>query len=192
MTIPGLTFRRFNAVEARKVAGVVEDIYKDAYLELIVKGDVFRTPEAFMRRFDGYTRRDDSGFEMVHALIDDAPVGQTWGWPLSAYSTWWRGLRLSDANCDAAAFSAEDGFRTFALSELMVRSAQTGRGVARVLHAELLDGRAEQRATVLVAPSNRRAYYSYLRWGWMRVGALTPRDDGPTFDVMVCGLPTAY
>lgn len=189
MTLPGLTFRRFNAAEARKVACAVEDIYRDAYHELMAKGLAFRAPEAFMRRFAAYTRRDDSGFEMVHALIGDTPVGQAWGWPLDAYTTRWDGLRLFDAGADAAAFSEEDGFRTFALSELMVRSAHSGRGLARALYSELFAGRAEQRATVLVGRTNRRAFDAYLRWGWTHAGVLTPTHAGaPTFDVLMCDL----
>jgi GNAT superfamily N-acetyltransferase len=190
MTIPGLTFRRFDVVEARKVVDVVEDIYTHAYVELIASGDLGRTPEAFMRRFDAYTRRDDSGFEMVHALIDGAPVGQAWGWPLGAYSGWWCGLRLDAADADLEAFRAEDGGRTFALCELMVRSEYTGRGVARVLHTELLGGRAERRATLLVAPTTRQACATYLRWGWAKVGVLTPnKRNALTFDVLVYDLP---
>jgi GNAT superfamily N-acetyltransferase len=186
MSVDGLTFRRFNATAARATADTVEDIYSNSYVEQIATGDPFRTPETFMRRFDAYTKRPDSGFEMVQAILDGKPIAQTWGWPLTSQSGWWGGLVLDDAEADAEAFTTEDSGRTFALSELMVRAEHTGQGIARALHTELLDNRPEQRATLLVAPTNRRAYDTYLRWGWYRVGILRPDwPDAPTFDVLI-------
>lgn len=77
----------------------------------------------------------------------------------------------------------------------MVTNDMTGRGLARVLHDQLLGSRNEERATLLVRPENTRAYETYLRWGWNRVGTLRPSwPDAPQFDVLVRdlrGRPTA-
>lgn len=87
-------------------------------------------------------------------------------------------------------FTDEDGKRTFALSEIMVRKAWTGRRIAHALHGRLLLGRAEARATLLVNPANETAYRIYLRWEWRKVAQLRPGwPDAPLFDVLILPLP---
>ena len=175
-----LTFRRYDAPAARTIRDLVAEIHHDAYGEK----DGFSSDEAFMRRYDAYTAQDD--FDLVLAEQDGEPVGQAWGWPLDAATSWWSGL-LAEPE---PGFTREDGRRTFALSEIMVRQAATGQGIARALHTELLQARPEQRATLLVRPSNTVAYRAYERWGWRPVAKLRPAwPDAPTFDVLILRLP---
>lgn len=183
-SIDGLTFQHYAAAEARAVRDQVEQIFRDSYIDAIESGEEFEAPEAFMHRFDTYTDPSRTGFELVMARTADEPVGQAWGWPLGGNSKWWSGLQLDEG--DAEAFTYETGSRTFALSELMVRKKFTGKGIARSLHDELLHNRAEARATLLVRPDNTRAYETYLRWGWKKVGALRPDwPSAPRFDVLI-------
>ncbi len=84
---------------------------------------------------------------------------------------------------------AEDGHRTFAVNELMVVPARTGRGYGRALHDALLANRPEKRATLLVRPDNIPARPAYERWGWCKLGELQPFDDAPRYDAMVIDLP---
>lgn len=181
-----VTFRRYEAAGAREVRAAVEAIYKDSYTEAIASGHAFDSVETFMRRFDAYTK--GSGFDMVIAYLDGEPVGQTWGWPLTEQKgvKWWGGLSAEPE----PGFTREDGHRTFALSEIMVREAHTGHGMAHALHDELLSKRTEQRATLLVEPENTTAYRAYLHWGWRKVSQLRPGwPDAPIFDVLVLPLP---
>ncbi len=183
---PGLEFRRYGARAARELRAEVESIYTGSYVRAIESGDPFDSVASFMRRFDSYTR--SAGYDLVVVYVDDQAVGQSWGWPLDerASTGWWSGL-LSEPE---PGFTREDGKRTFALSEIMVRVEWAGRGVARRLHDELLSARDEQRATLLVEPENTRARQAYLHWGWTRVAQLRPRwDDAPLFDVLVLPLP---
>jgi GNAT superfamily N-acetyltransferase len=147
----------------------------------------FDSVDQFMHRFDSYARRD--GFDLVVAYIDNKPVGQTWGWPLreaDATRGWWAGL----LNQPEPGFTDENGARTFALSEIMVDHRHTGRGIAHAMHDELLRGRAEKRATLLVKPDNNPAYRAYLHWGWKKVHQLRPGwPDAPLFDVLILPLP---
>ena len=86
-------------------------------------------------------------------------------------------------------FTDEDGSRTFALSEIMVRRPWTGRGVAHALHDELLRGRNEKRATLLVELGNDVAYRAYTAWGWRKVARLRPGwPDAPLYDVLILPL----
>ncbi|WP_236566584.1 GNAT family N-acetyltransferase [Nocardia sp. CY41] len=183
-----LDFQHYTADQARELRDDVERIFRDSYVDAIESGEEFESPEAFMRRFDAYTDPARAGaFELVIARLDGELCGQAWGWPLTAKTAWWDGLRLDDD--DHAAFTAENGSRTFAFSEIMVRKQFTCKGVARALHDELLAGRPEQRATLLVRLDNRRAYDRYRRWGWYRVGTLRPDwPDAPQFDVLMRAL----
>ncbi|MBB5911718.1 ribosomal protein S18 acetylase RimI-like enzyme [Nocardia transvalensis] len=185
MTTKDINFEHYTAAQARELRPDVEDIFRGSYIDTIESGEPFESPEAFMTRFDTYTDPNrPAGFELVMARIDGEPIGQAWGWPLTSGTHWWDGLQLDDG--DPTAFTAETGVRTFALSEIMVRKAFTGRGIARALHDELLDSRSEQRATLLVRPDNRRAYATYLRWGWHRIGVLKPDwPNAPQFDALV-------
>ncbi|MEU8804065.1 GNAT family N-acetyltransferase [Spirillospora sp. NPDC048819] len=180
-----LEFRRYDAEQARAIRTTVEMVYRDAYSTAIASGDPFDSPEQFMTRFDAYTG-SGRGFDMVVAYLDGEPVGQTWGWPLGSSTAWWRGL-VSEPE---PGFTEEDGTRTFALSEIMVRRHRTGRGFAHALHDALLGDRTEVRATLLVETDNETAYRAYTAWGWHRVAQLRPGwPDAPMFDVLMLPLP---
>ena len=124
----------------------------------------------------------------VIASLNGEPVGQTWGWPLDQERAagWWNGL-VEEPEPE---FTVEDGKRTFALSEIMIRRPYTGQHFAHALHDELLNGRHETRATLLVNPTNETAYRIYLRWGWHKTAQLRPAwPDAPMFDVLMLPLP---
>jgi ribosomal protein S18 acetylase RimI-like enzyme len=179
-----VTFRRLDAAAARRRRDLVADIHRDAYADRIATGEAFAGDEAFMTRFDAYTGR--GGFDFVFAYAGDTAVGQAWGWALTPETAWWNGL-VSEPE---PGFTGEDGTRTFALSEIMVRRAWTGRGIAHALHDTLLSARTEQRATLLVRPDNTAAYNAYTRWGWRKVSQLRPGWPGaPLMDVLLLELP---
>jgi GNAT superfamily N-acetyltransferase len=183
--LPSLTFERYDAEAASSARAAVETVYRDAYFEAVASDDPFNGPEPFMRRFDAYTR-PGRGFDLVIAYADTEPVAQAWGWPLGRAAAWWHGLESEPE----PGFTDEDGKRTFALSEIMVRRPWTGRGVAHALHDELLGGRNEKRATLLVEPGNDVAYRAYVAWGWRKVARLRPAwPDAPLYDVLILPLP---
>lgn len=183
---PGLHFQRYDAAGARGIHDTVSLIHREAYVERIKSGDPFSADEAFMSRFDSYTKI--AGFEMILACVDGQPAGQAWGWPLASDTEWWDGLTAEPES----GFTLEDGTRTFALSELMVCQAYTGKRIARALHDEMLRGRPEDRATLLVNPANQAAYDIYRRWGWYTVAQLRPSWPGaPLFDVLILPLPVS-
>ncbi|MGY4101581.1 GNAT family N-acetyltransferase [Nocardia sp. R16R-3T] len=188
-----IEFRHLDAVRARDMRASVEDIYRRSYVDAIASGDPFDSPAAFMHRFDSYTDPARGGeFAMVIAEADRHAAGQTWGWTLRPNAAWWTNFQPDETVSDRRAFTEEDGARTFALSEIMVCTEYTGRGLARALHDELLGSRPERRATLLVEPDNVRAYRAYRHWGWNRVGISKPGwPDAPTFDVLTRDLRAA-
>ncbi|MET8051615.1 GNAT family N-acetyltransferase [Streptosporangium sp. NPDC005286] len=180
-----LVFHRYDAARARTVHDLVTGIYLDAYGKTIATGDPFQTEEAFRRRLDAYTARDC--FDLVIAYHEGEAIGQTFGWALPPPDGgWWRHL-LTPVE---PGWAEEDGHRTFALSEIMVRQAWTRRGVAHALHDELLSTRPESRATLLVRPSNITAYRAYAHWGWRKAAQLrNALPHAPLFDVLTLPLP---
>jgi GNAT superfamily N-acetyltransferase len=182
--VTDLEFRRYDAGGARSIRDTVELIHHEAYAAAIERGDPFESGDTPMRRFDAYTARDS--FDLVVAFLDGEPVGQTWGWPLGPGTGWWQGLI---GNVEPG-FTDEDGIRTFAFSELMVRQAWAGRGIGHALHDHLLAPRTEQRATLLVRPENTAAYRAYLHWGWRKAAQLRPGvPHAPLMDVLLLDLP---
>jgi ribosomal protein S18 acetylase RimI-like enzyme len=179
-----LEFRRLGAAAARESRATVEAIYRGAYAAAIESGDPFEQPGAFMGRFDSYAA--NPLLDLVIGYRDGELAGQAWGWPLTARSGWWADLESEPE----PGFAAEDGTRTFALSEIMVIRELTGHGIAHALHDELLRDRREQRATLLVDPVNDTANRAYRKWGWQKVSQLRPHwPDAPQFDVLMLPLP---
>jgi GNAT superfamily N-acetyltransferase len=155
------------------------NVHVDARSDLLDQD--FYTAERFAQRLDAYA--EDPTFALVTMTVDQVLVGYAFGGTLSASTRWWKGLRdATDPD-----LTQETGTRTFAFRELLVRKAHQRRGYAHALHDELLAGRPEERATLLVRRDNP-ARELYLRWGWKVVGKMQPFPDSPVFDSMVLDL----
>lgn len=177
-----ITFTRHDPASALDILDtVITGVYAASHADVI--DNPFYSAERFAERVRGYIRAP--GFEIVIAYADGEPVGQAFGYTLPATSRWWEGLTTPVPD----GFTAETGDRTFAFNELMVIPEWQGKGVAHALHDELLGGRGEERATLLVREDNTSAQTAYARWGWEKVGKLRPYPDSPHFDAMVLGLP---
>ncbi len=162
---------------------VVGPVYEASHADVIA--DPFYSTERFIERVRGYVKAP--GFELVAAYTGESAVGLAFGYTLPTTARWWQGLTTPVPD----GFTDETGNRTFALNELMVTPEWQGRGVAHALHDELLGGRREERATLLVRENNTTAQAAYARWGWQKVGKLRPYPDSPHFDAMVLALPIA-
>lgn len=180
----GLSFTRHTGPEAEKILGnVIVPLYVDSHADVLDRE--FYSADRFAERFSGYAKAP--GFETVVAYLDGRPVGQAFGYALPVNARWWTALTTPVPE----GFIDETGHRTFALNELMVIPERQGQGVAHALHDELLSGRPEERATLLVREDNTSAQRAYARWGWERVGKAQPYPDSPHFDVMIFALPAA-
>jgi ribosomal protein S18 acetylase RimI-like enzyme len=77
--------------------------------------------------------------------------------------------------------------RTFALTDLLVRAPWRRQGIGRELHDQLLRGRPEERATLVVAPGAGAAQQALRSWGWRKVART--RGSGTVLDVPVLDVP---
>lgn len=173
-----LTIRHYTSDSAGDVLDVVIQIYTATHADLI-DDDPFMSTERFLDRLAGYRRA--AGFELVIANIDRVSVGLAFGYALPQNAAWWDGLITS---VDPQLL-AEDGRRTFALNEIMVRPEWQRRGIARALHTELMTHRPEQRATLLVRQDNTAAQTAYRNWGYESIGRLQPFSDAPVYEAML-------
>ncbi|SCL28627.1 Acetyltransferase (GNAT) family protein [Micromonospora nigra] len=175
-----LRLERYDAAQAEGIT----DRLVALYLEVYADAGEFYSEDRYRRQLGAHRQRD--GWTLVTATTDGQLIGYIYGFPLAPDTGWWNGIQ-EPVSVD---FTAEDGKRTFAISELMVGSEWRRQGVARALHDELVGSRPETRATLLVRPDNTAAQAAYRSWGWQEITHLTPSWDGsPTFAVMVKHLP---
>ncbi|MFV5998893.1 GNAT family N-acetyltransferase [Streptomyces sp. NPDC056231] len=114
---------------------------------------------------------------------DGDVVGFCFGTTLAPDTKWW-GSMLTPL---PAAWMAENGKRTVALNEIVVRKAWRGRSVAWQLHEVWLTHWAEERVTLLVNLLNGddAVQAVYEAWGYRKLGDQQPFADSPVFSVML-------
>jgi GNAT superfamily N-acetyltransferase len=131
-------------------------------------------------------RRRQPGFVLAEARHGGYLVAYASGLPLRPSTSWWKDLTtpLPDN------VTAEYPGRTFALTELLVRQSWRRQGIGRALHDRILDGRAEERATLTVPPGAAAAQAAFRSWGWRRLARTRGQgQDAPVLDVLLTGLP---
>jgi GNAT superfamily N-acetyltransferase len=132
-----------------------------------------RDDGGFARRLGVWRRQP--GFALVEATHGGYLVGYACGMPLRPSTDWWRDLTAPLP----ATITDEHPGRTFALTQLLVRGSWRRQGIAAELRELILDGRAEERATVKLPPAAAAAQAAFRNWGWAKVG----RARGPAASV---------
>ncbi|WKU42634.1 GNAT family N-acetyltransferase [Streptomyces sp. VNUA116] len=175
-----LTFRRTSDVEA--VRQTILDLHAEVRGDFGLMSKPFNSIERFDERLTAYAQRPGWQAVVAHTTSHE-PVGFCFGTPLAPNTAWWASM----LNPLPDGYTTETGHRTMAFQEICVRKAWRGRGVARRLHDELLDGRPEERVTLLVAPEagDGKVRAVYESWGYEQIGKQKPFEDSPTFAVMV-------
>ena len=178
----GIAYRLLDGSAAAEREGDLLDLAGEVYGNA---GD----PETARR---ARVRRRQPGFVLAEARHGGYLVGYAAGLPLRPSTSWWRDLTTPLP----PAVTTEHPGRTFALTDLLVRASWRRQGIGGELHALLLDGRPEERATATVpsgaggASAASAAQAAFRSWGWRKVARA--RGDGtadPVLDVLVLGLP---
>ena len=173
----GLGFQVLDAAGAEPHLDRLVEVYVEIYAE---PDDAFHGATRYRRQITGHMRAP--GWRLVCACQGTELVGYAYGFHLPHGTRWWEGMRTPVPE----GFTDEDGRRTFAVSEIMVRAPWRRRGVARSLHDRLLADVPRERATLLAEPGNAPARAAYADWGWRKVPELRPHWDGaPLYDVLV-------
>ncbi len=177
-----LTYDMIDAEQAQPVLGSLIALYLEIYPD---PGDQFHGEDRYRRQITSHMAVP--GWRAVTCFANGELIGYSYGFPLPPATRWWQGMQTPVADD----FTVEDGHRTFAISEIMVKNQWRRRGIARALHDELLADRPELRATLLAEPENAPAQKAYASWGWHKVAELRPHwTDAPLYDVLVLSLST--
>ncbi|MDQ1045888.1 GNAT family N-acetyltransferase [Streptomyces sp. V4I2] len=174
-----LELRHYGHEEAGAIRELLLDIHDEVYE---ASDDPLAGRDAFAKFVDHWSANEV--FACGVAYDQEQPVGYAYGAPLSPSTTWW--AKVTPPLPDD--FTAETGARTFALSELMVRTPWRGTGAARRIHDDLLASRKEQRATLLVHKDHVKVRALYESWGYETVGEAVPFDGAPLLCAMVLSL----
>ncbi|KWT63863.1 hypothetical protein ADL21_00435 [Streptomyces albus subsp. albus] len=178
----GIAIRHYDHRHAAELRPLLLEVYAEVYADAAAT-DPFAGVDRFARGLDGWSARP--GWTCVVGYDGDQAVGYAYGAPLAEGAPWWGGL-LSDVD---PAVIKETGSRTYALSELMVRTPWRKTGAAKQLHDALLADRTEERATLLVDQDHPKVHALYESWGWKTLGDLRPRiPDAPLFHAMLLPL----
>jgi GNAT superfamily N-acetyltransferase len=137
--------------------------------------EVFGPAEADFARRLGVWRRQP-GFVLAEARHGGYLVGYACGMPLRSSTDWWRQVTAPLP----ATITDEHPGRTFALTQLLVRSSWRRQGIATELLDLILNGRAEERVTVKLPPG-AAAQTVFRNWGWTKVART--RGDVPSAPV---------
>jgi GNAT superfamily N-acetyltransferase len=168
---------RYGHAQFRDVRPTLVSLYADVYADQLA--DPFFSVERFEQRLEGYSSRP--GWEAVVGYDGGEAAGYAFASTLPEGSAWWTEMLRPLPEEEAK----EDGSRTLALFELMVRAPWRGTGLARRIHEELLAGRPEDRVTLLVEATHPKVKALYEQWGYQNVGDQRPFPDAPLYATMV-------
>ena len=141
--------------------------------------EVFGADDPDFARRLGVWRRQP-GFVLAEARHGGYLVGYACGLPLRPSTDWWRDVTAPLT----AAITDEHPGRTFALTQLLVRGSWRRQGIATELLDLVLNGRAEERATIKLPPA-AAAQAVFRNWGWAKVArARGPASSGPLSDIL--------
>jgi GNAT superfamily N-acetyltransferase len=175
---PGITFQKLDGGQAAAHEDELQAIHREVYGEA--------GHGLFAGRFRVWRRQQ--GFVLAEARHGDYLVGFAAGMPLRPSTSWWKDLTTPLP----AEVTTEHPGRTFALTELLVRAPWRRQGIAGSLHDLILDGRPEERATLVIPPGATAAQKAFRTWGWSRVARTRGPDPGrPVLDVLIIALPAS-
>lgn len=162
----------------------IEDTILSVYTEVYAAqlSDPFDSVERFLGRLRSYASAP--GWDCVIGTVAEGAAGLVYGYTLGPNANWWRGL----VDAVDPALTEENGHRTFALCDIMVRVPWRKTGISRLLHDELIHPRPEERVTLLVDSRHPKVRKVYERWGYRRLGRLLPFPDAPLYDAMLLPL----
>jgi hypothetical protein len=172
-------YRHLSAETAR---GKIGTEFKSIYAAVFSEPPYNEGPEAadeFVDRM--HSEITEPGFDCVEARAGRTLVGFTYGYTYPA-GRWW-----DDA--DRPPPHEVTAGPTFAVIEWAVLHDHRGNGIGRALLADLLTGRPEPYATLMVNPA-ANARDIYTRWGWRHVGS-TRSEPTLAIDLMLLQLTHA-
>ncbi len=182
MSAPEIAIRLLDGKQAAGLADELNGLHAEVYGEPPQKPD---DAAAFAARLRVQCRQP--GFVLAEARHGSFLVGYALGMPLRPSTSWWRNLTTELPE----ELITENGGRTFAVADLLVRASWRRQGIGRALHDLILAGRPEERATLTVLPAATLAQRALRSWGWRKVARTGAGADSPDRDVYLTSLPVS-
>ncbi|MFG2229254.1 GNAT family N-acetyltransferase [Streptomyces sp. NPDC048723] len=170
-----IKLHRYGIDQLDQIRSTLVALYAEVYAADIEK-DEFFSVERFVERLAGHSR---PGWEAVVAYDGGKAAGYASALP--ERTGWWAHMLQPLPEEEIR----EDSERTMALYELMVRAHWRKTGLAERIHEELLTGRTEERATLLVDPEHAKVKALYGSWGYRNIGGQQPFPDAPIYATML-------
>lgn len=166
------------------------ELYESDFVDPPLQGTNFYSQERFKERLledyiaspNSEDKNDtDSSFKIVTFWINNHLVGFVTGASLPLGTQWWKDVRerLPEG------FDEENGNRTFALFDIVVKKSLRGQGLGHQLHSKLLEGRGEERVTLMCSESRQPAYSIWRHWGYRKVGTVESVDHGTIWSALI-------
>ncbi len=173
---PDIQLRHYTGGEFSTIRNIAINLYREAFAHEI--DQPFWSVHRYSHRIDRHATMSEFG--AVVAYTHQEPAGFAYGITLPATTHWWATIQppLTDP-----AFTREDGHRTFALFEVIVKPEHQGHGIGRRIHDQLLASRGEQRITIATHHGNTHARNTYTKWGYRHIGTRQPTPPAPLLDI---------
>ncbi|WP_424212700.1 GNAT family N-acetyltransferase [Streptomyces sp. BI20] len=178
MTTSAITLHRYGVDQLSAIRPTLVSLYAEVY-EKEIGEDPFFSVDRFEGRLTGHASRPS--WEAVVAYDGGEAAGYAYAATLPPATGWWAHMLSPLPEAEIT----EDGSRTLALFEIMVRTPWRGTGLAEQIHEELLAGRSEERVTLLVEPEHPKVKALYERWGYEHIGDQQPFPDAPIYATML-------
>ncbi|MFG1608600.1 GNAT family N-acetyltransferase [Actinoplanes sp. NPDC049265] len=170
--------RRHGPEETLTLRDLLVPLYSATHTHLIGV-DPWNAPEKWWQRLaETYSRT--RSFELVTGWDDDTIAGYAFGSPDDSGRLW--------PSVRSVFPHLKPSGPIYIFREFAVQPDFQRRGYGRLIHNELLDGRPEQAAHLLLRKDNAPARAAYSSWGWKPAGELKPFPDSQTFDAMALDL----
>ncbi|RPK36348.1 hypothetical protein EES37_27120 [Streptomyces sp. ADI91-18] len=181
MPAPEITLHRYATDQLPTIRPTLVGVYAEVY-EKEIGEDPFFSVDRFEGRLTGHSSRPS--WEAVVAYDGGEAAGYAYAATLPQNTGWWAHMLQPLPEAD----TTEDGTRTLALFEIMVRAPWRGTGLAHRIHEELLASRTEERVTLLVEPGHPKVKTLYEGWGYQHIGDQQPFPDAPVYTTMLRAL----
>jgi GNAT superfamily N-acetyltransferase len=173
-----LILRHHDAQESLTMRELLVPIYTATHAHLLPH-EPFNAPEAWWGRLaDIYAKTRD--FDLVTGWEGNQLAGYAFGSPNDNTKLWPEIRRVLP--------HLEPSGPVYIFREFAVRPDLQRRGYGGRIHDELLRGRPERVAGLLLRKDNDAARAAYRSWGWVPAGEVKPFAHSPTFDAMALEL----
>jgi GNAT superfamily N-acetyltransferase len=166
--------------EGKLYGDQLAELYESDFADPPLRGTTLFSKERFLKKlFEDYVKAPN--FKIVILWKGDKVIGFVYGCSLPPETIWWKGIEESLPE----GFAEEDGHRTLALIDIVVKKDLRGQGLGGQLHARLLEGRNEKRVTLLSPQDLQPAHSIWQHWGYQKIGTTGQTKSGAVMDVFV-------